>query len=224
MDLIGLLLPQRCAACAAPGEPLCVTCRGALRRLEAPLCARCGAPTAWPVARCRECAGRRLAFSVARAAVAYDERARSVVAAWKERGIRILARAAAELIVDLLPPPAVGALAFVPPDPERILTRGHHPAARLAAELGARWQLPVHDVLVRTRALQPQRGLSRDERRKNVRDAFRSRGDGLPRQIALVDDVYTTGATASAAASALRAGGARDVRVITFARTVRGGS
>src|SRR6266511_1651515 len=82
---------MRCAVCGASGEELCAACRKRLPRLEPPLCGRCGAPTAWPVARCRECSGRRLAFASARAAVAYDESVRRLVAAWKERGLRRVA-------------------------------------------------------------------------------------------------------------------------------------
>src|SRR5215208_793929 len=204
MDLLGLLLPQKCAVCAHPDEPLCRSCRDGFARLQPPLCDRCGAATAWPVARCRDCSGRRIAFATARAAVAYD------------------AAAAADLVVETLPPPPVGALAFVPRDTERTLKRGHHPAERLAAELGSRWQLPVLDVVERTRPVRPQRGLQRAERRRNVSGAFRPRQADVPRRIALVDDVYTTGATAAAAASALRGAGAREVHVITFARAVRG--
>ena len=55
----------------APGGLLCDACRASLTLVLAPLCARCGAPTAWPVTRCVECSGRRLAFASARAAVAY---------------------------------------------------------------------------------------------------------------------------------------------------------
>lgn len=222
MDLLGLLLPQKCAVCAHPDEPLCRSCRDGFARLQPPLCDRCGAATAWPVARCRECSGRRIAFATARAAVAYDAAAAAFVAAWKERGIRKLAGAAGDLVVETLPPPPVGALAFVPRDTERTLKRGHHPAERLAAELGSRWQLPVLDVVERTRPVRPQRGLQRAERRRNVSGAFRPRQADVPRRIALVDDVYTTGATAAAAASALRGAGAREVHVITFARAVRG--
>jgi len=224
VDLLALLLPQRCAVCGRPGQSLCPSCRAGLARLRTPLCNRCGAPTAWPVERCRECSGRRLAFASARAAVGYDSAAAALVAAWKEHGIRKLAGAAADLIVEILPPPSAEALVFVPPDGNRLLDRGHHPAERLALELGARWELPVGSVLVRTRALARQRGLDRTARRRNVKGAFRIRRTVLPRSLVLVDDVYTTGATASAAASALRAGGAREVHVVTFARTVRTGS
>src|SRR5439155_100839 len=64
---------MRCAVCGASGEQLCVACRDRLPRLEPPLCDRCGAPTARPVARRRECSGRRLAFPPARAAVRVDD-------------------------------------------------------------------------------------------------------------------------------------------------------
>jgi len=218
--LLDLILPVRCVVCGASAEQLCTSCRYALPRLAAPLCDRCGAPTAWPVARCRECAGRRLAFASARAAVAYDERVRGVVRAWKERGLRNLAAAAAEVVAGALRPPDVAALAFVPPDHARGLARGHQPAERLARELGARWELPVLPLLARTRPASRQRGLSLADRRRNVAGAFAPARDA-PRTVALVDDVYTSGATVNAAASALRKGGARRVEVVTFARVVR---
>jgi predicted amidophosphoribosyltransferase len=164
------------------------------------MCNRCGAPTAWPVARCSECSGRRLAFASARAAVAYDGAVTQLVAAWKERGLRGIAGFAAELIVDCVPPPTAKALAFVPPDRERGLKLGHHPAARLARELGERWRLEVMTLLVRSEGRR-QRGLSLTERRRNVRGAFRPVGEA-PASVVLVDDVYTSGATVAAAASA----------------------
>src|SRR5215218_9049178 len=134
---------MRCAVCGEGGYQLCAACRQRLPRLRPPLCDRCGAPTAWPVAPCRECSGRRLAFASARAAVPYDADVRRLVRAWKERGLRRLAAEAADVIVEALAPPRAEALAFVPPDRARGLKRGHHPAERLAQELGERWSLPV---------------------------------------------------------------------------------
>jgi predicted amidophosphoribosyltransferase len=218
--LLDLLLPVRCVVCGTGGEQLCEGCREGLPLLRPPLCRRCGAPTAWPVSRCRECSGRRLAFASARAAVEYDESVRRLVAAWKERGLRRLAGGAADLVASQLERPSVVALTFVPPDRGRVLERGHHPAERLACELGARWELPVLPLLAHTRAVRHQRGLTRAERRRNVAGAFRPAAK-VPPRVALVDDVYTSGATASAAASGLRKGGARRVEVVTFARVVR---
>jgi len=216
--VLDLLLPQRCVVCGCGGRQLCAGCREELPRIEPPLCARCGAPTAWPVERCRECAGRRLGFASARAAVGYDEAARRFVHAWKERGLRRLATEAAQLVAEQLPPPAVDALVFVPADRARRLERGHNPAERLALELAALWELPCLPLLERTRGGR-QRGSSA-ERRRTVRGAFRATGTA-PRHVAVVDDVYTTGATAAAAATALRAAGARRVEAIAFARALR---
>jgi len=218
--LLDLLFPRRCVVCSLPGSTLCPRCTVWLPRLEGPLCARCGAPVAWPVARCRECAGRRLAFASARAGVEYDPAVRALVSAWKERGLRGLAPLAAAVVAEVVPPPSVQLIVFVPPDGDRSLKRGHHPPERLARELGRLWQLPVATRLRRTRPLAPQRGLPRDARRRNVRGAFRA--DPVRGRVLLVDDVYTTGSTVAAAASALRAAGASSIDVVTFARAVRG--
>jgi predicted amidophosphoribosyltransferase len=110
----------------------------------------------------------------------------------------------------------------VPPDPDRRLKRGYHAAERLARELSDAWELPFELLLARSAGSQRQRGLSRAERRKNVGDAFRATGRAPPR-VVLVDDVYTTGATANAAAAGLRKNGAASVSVVTFARTIRTG-
>ena len=199
---------------------MCASCSAALRPLTPPLCERCGAPTAWPVLRCAECGGRRLAFARARSAVEYDEPVRRIVAAWKERGLRRLADWAAAVVVEALPRPDVAGLTWVPADPDRRLKRGHHAAERLAEALAATWQLPAAPFLVRRGSSARQRGMARAERRRNVAGAFEPIASA-PGRVALVDDVFTTGATANAAASALRRGGARHVEIVTFARTIR---
>ena len=218
--MLDLLLPRRCLVCGAGGTQLCAGCLDRLPRLGPPLCARCGAPTAWPVRRCRECAGRRLAFASARAAVAYDDAVRRIVAGWKERGLRALADEAAGIVVETVPHPGAVTVTFVPPDAARRLERGHHPAERLARALAARWQLPCAPLLVRAGAARRQRGLALAERRRNVSRAFRA-ACRAPTRVLLVDDVYTSGATVSAAATALRVVGARTIDVVTFARAMR---
>lgn len=218
--LLEVLLPNRCAGCELPGSAFCAGCRDGLIRLAPPLCGRCGSPGAWPVERCAECSGRRIAFATARAAVLYDEPARRLVQAWKERGQRRLAREAAALVCEALARPVVDAIAFVPAHPDRALERGHRPAEALARELGRTWDLPVRQLVRRARNVERQRGLGLKERQRNVRGAFAPAG-GSPSRVCLVDDVYTSGATAAAAASALRKGGARRVEVVTLARAVR---
>jgi predicted amidophosphoribosyltransferase len=217
--VLELLLPARCVACGRGGAVVCTSCVESLPRIRPPLCERCGRPAVWPVRRCSECSGRRLAFATARAAVAYDERVRAIVTGWKEHGLRRLASTAADVVVAALARPDAEALTFVAPDRDRLLQRGHHPAERLARELGRRWDLPVLPLLSRERPSPRQAGATLLERRRNVRGVFTS--ESSPASVGLVDDVYTSGATASAAASALRKSGARAVTVVTFARALR---
>jgi predicted amidophosphoribosyltransferase len=219
-DLLGVLLPRRCVVCRLPGDDVCDACRRRLDVLRAPLCARCGAPTAWPVERCGECSGRRLAFASARSAVAYDAAVRAFVRGWKEHGLRGLAAVAAEVVVQTLERPNVEQVAFVAADPDRGLSRGYHPAEALARALAADWELPVTTALARTRPTPRQAGLAMAARRRNVAGVFSVNGT-VRRRLALFDDFYTTCATTAAAASALRAAGARRVDVVTFARAIR---
>ena len=220
MVLLSVLLPGRCAGCALPGPPLCPRCTGDLVRLRAPGCARCGAPGPWPVARCAECAGRRLAFRSARGAVAYTGVARKIVSNWKESGRRDLGAPLGRIVVDVIPRPDVDALTFVPGDRERGLERGHVPAAGLALALGRAWGIEVVPLLGRTGRRERQASLRLEDRRANVRGAFASRGPS-PRRVCVVDDVYTSGSTATACATELRRAGAQAVSVVCLARAVR---
>ena len=99
--------------------------------------------------------------------------------------------------------------------------RGFNQAEMLARGVGRRHGLPVRPRrLVRVRATPPQQG-DADARRRNVRDAFavRRTGNGsVGRRLLLVDDVFTTGATANACAAALLTAGAGAVGVLTLAR------
>ena len=174
VKLIDLILPVRCVVCDAGGEQLCRACRDALPRLGPPLCDRCGAPTAWPVARCRECAGRRLAFASARAAVVYDDAVRRLVAR--------LEGARPPQARRRWPPTCSSDACRRRQGPLRsrssrptgraASSAGHQPAERLARELGERWRCRSCRSLGRARPARRQRGLALAERRRNVAGAF----------------------------------------------------
>jgi len=108
----------------------------------------------------------------------------------------------------------------VPLHTARLRERGYNQAALLAREMARRVGLVVDEqTLVRWRVTAPQVELDFRQRRENVRDAFRCSGDALTgKQVLLVDDVCTTGATLEACAVALYEGGARGVRALTLAR------
>jgi ComF family protein len=194
---------------------MCDDCGERVRALAAPLCGRCGAPTALAVSTCRACARLRW-FTTARSALWLEGPVLDIVARWK-RGEISPARLAGAFVVHELPRPPVEALAVVPAVHDRRLLRGADPPAELAAELGRWWELPVVPLVRRTRGVRPQRGLDALARRRNVRDAFAAHTG--PRSVALVDDVYTTGATVDECARALRRAGAGEVHVVTLARS-----
>jgi predicted amidophosphoribosyltransferase len=135
---------------------------------------------------------------------------------------RALAAPAGAVVAALLDVRACEAVCWVPGDRWRTIRRGCHPAELVAREAAQRWGLPALDLLEPTRLRRPQRGLDSAARRRNVRGAFRTRrGAAVPDVVAIVDDVYTTGATLDACARALRDAGAGSVHGFTLARAVR---
>jgi predicted amidophosphoribosyltransferase len=150
----------------------------------------------------------------------YDQRARAFVSAWKEHGRRALAEVGATLVVDVVPPPEVELLVHVPGDRERARERGAVPPQALAEALGDAWGVATGALLERTGSYARQRGLDLAARRSNVRGSVAALGEA-PSSVCVVDDVYTSGATADECARALRRVGAKHVEVVTLARAVR---
>ena len=113
----------------------------------------------------------------------------------------------------------VDAVVPIPSTGRRNRERGYDPAALLGEALARRLGLRLLPALVRVKEAPPQSLLNAAERRANVAGAFRARASAAGRSLLVVDDVLTTGATAFAAADALRAAGARRVAVAVLART-----
>ncbi|HWB98813.1 MAG TPA: ComF family protein [Bryobacteraceae bacterium] len=138
--------------------------------------------------------------------------------------MRPLARPLGKLLAMALPRERTfDVVAPVPLHWRRRWRRGFNQSELLAREIARRWSVPVENLARRSRATLTQAGLSNAARRENVSRAFavpRPRGvEG--RRILLVDDVMTTGATASACALALKRAGARSVNLLTLARVDR---
>jgi ComF family protein len=225
-SLLSLIVPPLCVACREPGpsgDALCAECRSGLVVLPEPRCLRCGAPTASESVECRECRRRLLGFDRAWSAFAYEGITRKAVAALKSRGALAVTGLIAEELASRAPLDLLrGVLIAVPAHPRRRRRHGFNQARAIAAALGKRTGLPVVDVLERTRPAQPQVGLERSARLVNARGSVRVRaGSVAPRRAALVDDVYTTGATLDACARALKAAGSAEVVAVTFARAIR---
>jgi ComF family protein len=228
--VLALVFPTSCAACGRSMDhprsgPLCEGCWGALPRHAGGVCG-CGVTLPSPHADvCGRCRRGLSPFERGASLGPYDGPLRIVIHELKFRGRR---RAAAQLAHRLDGESRVrevlgGAdvLVPVPLHPRRHRERGFNQAELLAAELGRRARVPLAaGALVRRTDTASQSGLTAARRRENVAGAFavRHRSRIAGRVVVLVDDVYTTGATARACARALRAAGAREVRLLTVAR------
>lgn len=230
--IVDFTLPPRCPGCGTVTEDdhrFCLECWGKLDFLGEPCCARCGLPFAFADADGAEC-GRCIAdqppFDRLRAAVAYGEIARKVALKLKYSGRPGVARTMARLMERQAAGGEALILVPVPLHRWRIWGRGYNQAAVLARELagalGGRVEL---ELLERIKRTPPLRGMGRRERAEAMRGAFRisprRREEVKGSSFLLVDDVFTSGATAGACARALKRAGAARVEIICWARVIR---
>ncbi len=219
--LLDLLLPPRCGGCRRLGGWLCARCFRAIRRLEEPLCPRCGRQLAFRGDWC-SCRRRLPHLARLRSAAAYEPPLSAAVhrfkyGGWRALGPPLAALLAARLAVDGLPAAAVMA---VPLHGARLRERGYNQSEELARALRRRLGLRTPPGrLLRVRDTPPQVGLDRLRRLRNVEAAFAWSGPpGRGEPVLLVDDVVTTGATLEACAAALSVTGFGRISGITLAR------
>jgi predicted amidophosphoribosyltransferase len=195
---------DRCPVCGAFGGPLCGRCRRAL----VPSAERCF----------------RLGDVRVLTALDYSGAARALVLALKLSGRRAAAQALVESMADVVGREGMGAtvLTWVPGRPGDTRHKGFDHARLLAEGLSLLLGLPLVRLLERSRTGSDQSGLGREERWVNVRETFVSRTTRA--RVAVVDDLVTSGATASAVASALTRGGAAGVEVVAACRAAAAAS
>lgn len=227
-----VLFPGECLLCSAllprPLEgPICLLCLDRLPRINEPFCPRCGLPYSPFVAPgvCGPCRDGGRAFRRARAGLVYEDDVRLAVHALKfggrERIAHVLGTLAAEAWVRPGKLEGYAAVIPVPLSSKRRRERGFNQAELIARAVVKHAAIPIRRrLLVKKRDCPPQTGLSASARRRNVASVYRA---SIPRSLRsrdllLVDDVLTTGATAEAAARALRRGGCGAVDVLTLAR------
>lgn len=233
--LVDLVLPPRCPGCGVLVEDdlqFCGDCWNALRFISAPACTACGKPFAQgrdDDLVCAECLAHPPLHDGIKAAVLYDDLSRSIVLRLKHGGKIGLARLVAKHLERHLP--ADGSDVVLVPVPLhrwRLWRRGFNQSILIARALAAKRSLKIEtDVLRRTRATPPLKGMTRQQRAVAVRGVFdiaAARRDRIAgRHVLLIDDVYTTGATANACVRLLKKAGAARVTIFCWARVLREG-
>jgi len=192
-------------------------------------CLRCRTPFLNPYplnadGLCRLCAAGVTLFDAAYSFGDYDGPLRDLIHLLKYRRMRPLAAPLGRLMARAVPRDQLfDTIVPMPVHWRKLIVRGFNQSRLLADEVARRTGLPVSGFLSRSRHTQAQAGLSRSQRRANVAGAFFVSTDSNVRnkRILLLDDVFTTGATANAAAAALKRAGAARVSVLTLARADR---
>jgi len=229
---LDVALPTLCVACREPvdGDGVCAKCWAKLSFIAPPFCPRLGVPFVYdpgPDMLSMEAISNPPAYARARAAVRYDDVARTLVHALKYQDRtdlapamgRWMARAGHELLDD------ADVLVPVPLHWKRGWSRRYNQSGALARVIERQSGVKLNsEALRRVRPTQQQIGLSRKERASNVQGAFKVAADRQSlihgRRVVLIDDVLTSGATVDACARALLRAKAASVDVLVFARVV----
>ncbi len=223
--VVDVLLPPSCAACdvVLPGPVgFCEDCAHEVLELPTVHCLRCAEPGAFPQQLCATCTKGGVPWARAWAPFEHEGALARAIERFKyedrsdlSRPLGLLLAATAKHKLASMP----GVLVPLPLHEARFKDRKFDQAALLTAVLAQRLEREVNaEWLVRTRDTRRQVGLNEGEREENVRGAFAASANVKGRDLVLVDDVLTSGATAREAVRALAAAGAERVFVLTLAR------
>lgn len=231
--LIDFIFPQPCVLCGGslllnranpPWSrlPICPECLSVLHPIEGRCCAVCGIPLISEQEICTRCRAREFPFVSNRALYEYGGAARELISQYKFRNERRLATLFAHEMAKAIEERFFGLpVVPVPSRPRTVRKRGWDHVGDIADELSRRYGIEVVRLLRRDNG-RPQKTLDFTHRLTNLRGRIhwktKRRGrTGTPRQVVLIDDVFTTGATASECARILLDHGVERVNVLTLA-------
>ena len=218
---LDLFFPAWCVGCGREGKYICDLCCEKLPLISPPICVICGRPLT-DKNTCPGCVEEPVVVDGIRAPFLFHGVIRKAVHELKYRNLKAIAPSLAGFLHDyLLENPIPGnVLVPVPIHRKRQRERGYNQSSLIVRELSRNNGMPViEDCLVRSINTPPQvRTTSASERRKNIADAFACNNDKLKnRQVILIDDVSTSGATLNTCAAVLKTAGAASVWGLTIA-------
>lgn len=201
---------------------ICASCIEKLPFVKGHKCVACGVPLADEADYCNRCKEDRGVFVKNRSPLVYDGETKRLIYALKFGKKKYIAKTLGALMADefLKCDMRADIIVFVPMTREEEKKRGFNQSELLAREIGERLNLPVLPALVKTKETSSQKQLKGKDRAKNLEGAFSCVFDEVKnRNILLIDDIFTTGATANECSKALLKSKAREVNVLTSAVT-----
>lgn len=220
--ILNLLYPSECPSCAKGPDtfllaPFCSECWSGIEKYTGPSCRICATPiTSEDATVCAECMKKPPLFSKAMSFGLYENTLASAIHFFKFQRIRRLHRPLGDLLrgFDMSD---IDALVPVPLSVRGLRERGFNQSLLLAKSLADKVPL-IMDGLLKKTDTPAQIGLSKNERRLNLKGSFTAERRFSGMRLLLVDDVMTTGSTVNECSKALLRAGAKEVQVLTLAR------
>jgi len=226
--ILNILFPEICPVCKKPSRehktaPICPECWQTIHIYKGPSCQRCGKPLVSDVSiTCGGCLEDEPFFKYARSAGLYEGALREAINIFKYYRVKRLSKPLSEIMLKIADPLGIDIVIPVPLSKKRLREREFNQSALLAKHLADYTNTKlVADCLIKIKETRSQVGLSAKERQVNVRGAFGIINEDLinGKNIILVDDVFTTGATIRECSKLLKRKGARNIYVLTLAHS-----
>jgi competence protein ComFC len=217
------LFPPVCGGCNRAGYRWCPDCQQQVQKVREPVCASCGLPLLAP-GQCPVCQGHSQSYEMMRSWLVFDGPIRHALHNLKYRRNLALGETLAYHLDNYLctlnwP---INLVIPVPLGKERMKERGYNQVGSVALPLAMahKWQYAPR-ALIRNRETRSQVGLTALERKHNVEGAFQANSAIVTgKNILLIDDVATTGATLASSSTALLDAGANSIYALTLARAL----
>ncbi|MEF9426989.1 MAG: ComF family protein [Candidatus Mariimomonas ferrooxydans] len=224
--MLRIFFPEFCPVCKKPSTdhytaPICPDCWQKIQPYRGHICNKCGKPLVFDVTACGNCIKDEPVFKSARSFGIYEGSLKTAINIFKYHHIKRLAKPLSNIILrsEL---PLVDVIIPVSLHKKRLRQKEFNQSALIAKNIAKALGIPmIVDCLIKIRDTIPQVGLSAKDRKKNIKNTFGLKKVNLikGKNIMLVDDVYTTGATARECSKVLRKAGINDIYVITLAHS-----
>ncbi|MEW6214768.1 MAG: ComF family protein [Nitrospirota bacterium] len=223
--LLNILYPAECPLCGSAPDvisylPICASCWSMIKRYTGPSCSMCAMPFSSEYSKaCGQCLKKAPPFLRVINYGLYEGVLAEAINQLKFYGVKRLSKPLGRLLLSL-DLPAMDGIVPVPLSIKRLRERGFNQSLLIARVISKETRVPLlMDILLKKKETPPQIGLSAKERLSNLKGSFEVKEDIKGLRLLLVDDVMTTGATVTECSKQLMKAGAKEVIVLTLARS-----